>query len=107
MLSPALFALAATAGLNVVKSIYMEVDVDPAQQPMEAEYVIDLCQRADNPMTAAVISGRPASEGFAKYITAYKGSAYIKAIRSEQVAPRVAAEAAGGAGVPPALTGTT
>ena len=71
----------ATKGLNVVKSIYMEVDVDPSQQQAEAEYVIGLCKRADNPMVAAVISGRPASDDFKKYITGFKNSAYIKGLR--------------------------
>src|SRR4051812_4526544 len=41
--------LAATRGLNVVKTVYMEVDVDPTQQQREAEFVIGLCQRDDNP----------------------------------------------------------
>src|SRR3712207_4692881 len=54
----------ATEGLNVVKTVYMEVDVTPEQQADEAEYVISLCRRDDNPMAAAVISGRPASPGF-------------------------------------------
>src|SRR4051794_29418502 len=49
---------------RIAKSVYMEVDLAVEQQPDEARYVIDLCQRADNPMVAAVISGRPASEGF-------------------------------------------
>ena len=73
--------LQATAGLNVVKSVYMEVDVAPEQQTEEAEYVIGLCQRADNPMVAAVISGRPASDAFPKYIGRFKDSAYIKGVR--------------------------
>src|SRR5262245_56223289 len=34
--------LAATRGLGVLGTVYMEVDVDPAQQVQEAEYVIDL-----------------------------------------------------------------
>jgi predicted TIM-barrel fold metal-dependent hydrolase len=71
----------ATKGLNVVKSVYMEVDVDPAQQVQEAEYVIDVCQRRDNPMVAAVISGRPASSEFKAYIMKYKDSPYIKGVR--------------------------
>ena len=49
--------LEATRGLNVVKAIYMEVDVDPAQKNAEADYVIDLCRRDDAPTTAAVIGG--------------------------------------------------
>jgi predicted TIM-barrel fold metal-dependent hydrolase len=73
--------LKATAGLNVVKTIYMEVDVDPAQQQAEAEHVLDLCARIDNPMAAAVISGRPASESFAAYITPFRDSPYIKGVR--------------------------
>ena len=73
--------LAATKGLHVDKSVYMEVDVHPSQQVQEAEYVIDLCQRKDNPMVAAVISGRPASAEFKAYITKFKGSPYIKGVR--------------------------
>jgi len=68
-------------GLNIVKTIYMEVDLDPAQQGQEAEYVIGLCQKRDNPMAAGVISGRPASDGFPKYIRRYKDSKYIKGVR--------------------------
>src|SRR5262249_5756139 len=71
----------ATEGLNVVKTVYMEVDVDPAQQAAEAEYVVDICQKGNTPMVAAVISGRPASDGFKKYITAFKDNRYIKGIR--------------------------
>jgi L-fuconolactonase len=73
--------LEATKGLNLVKSVYMEVDVDPAQQVQEAEYVIDLCRRNDNPMVGAVISGRPASSEFKAYITKYKDSPHIKGVR--------------------------
>jgi predicted TIM-barrel fold metal-dependent hydrolase len=71
----------ATEGLNVVKTIYMEVDLDPSQQQAEADYVIALCQKPDNPMVAAVISGRPASEAFAKYIKPFKNNDYIKGVR--------------------------
>ena len=73
--------LAATDGLNLVKSVYMEVDVDPSQQVQEAEYVIELCRRKDNPMVAAVISGRPASAEFEAYITKFKDSPFIKGVR--------------------------
>src|SRR5262245_41164136 len=73
--------LEATAGLNVVKSIYMEVDVEPSQQPAEADHVIEICRRRDTPMVAAVISGRPASDGFKDYITRYRSSPFIKGVR--------------------------
>ena len=66
---------------RVVKTLYMEVDVAPEQQNAEADYVIDLCRRADNPMVGAVISGRPGSEAFAAYIKRFQDSAYIKGVR--------------------------
>ncbi|MGH7170935.1 MAG: amidohydrolase family protein [Gemmataceae bacterium] len=81
--------LAATADLGevdgrparIVKTVYMEVDVEPSQQTAEAKYVLDLCSRADNPMVAAVIPGRPASDGFAKYLDAFTNSVCIKGVR--------------------------
>ncbi len=73
--------LKAVEGLNVVQTVYMEVDLDPAQQQAEAEYVIELCRRDDNPMAAAVVSGRPASEAFAAYVRPFRDSPYIKGIR--------------------------
>jgi predicted TIM-barrel fold metal-dependent hydrolase len=66
---------------KIVKTVYMEVDVDPAQQVAEAEFVLGLCRKADNPMAAVVISGRPASDEFGKYLDHFKASAYLKGIR--------------------------
>ncbi len=66
---------------RIVKTVYMEVDVDPDQQSAEVQYVLDLCGRADNPMVAVVVSGRPNSDGFAKYLDSFKDSPYIKGIR--------------------------
>ncbi len=72
----------ATEGLNVVRTVYMEVDVDPAQQDAEADYVIGLCKDFEKTkMAGAVISGRPASDGFAKYVGRFKGSKQVKGLR--------------------------
>ncbi len=73
--------LAATRGLNVVKAVYMEVDVDPRQQVEEARYVIELSKSDEHPTVGAVISGRPNSESFAEYIGQFKDSPYIKGVR--------------------------
>jgi predicted TIM-barrel fold metal-dependent hydrolase len=73
--------LSATAGLNVVKAVYMEVDLDPQQQSAEAQYILEICKQGNSPTVAAVISGRPASEGFKKYLEPFKGSHYIKGVR--------------------------
>jgi predicted TIM-barrel fold metal-dependent hydrolase len=71
----------ATEGLNVVKSVYMEVDVDPKQQPEEVEYITELCKSGRTPTVAAVVSGRPHSDGFKAYATPLRDNKYIKGIR--------------------------
>ena len=73
--------LEATAGLRVVKAVYMEIDVDPKQQVAEAEHVIELSRSAEHPTAGAVISGRPNSDGFAAYIKRYKDNPLIKGVR--------------------------
>ena len=73
--------LEATRGLNVVKAVYMEVAVADEDLVAEAEYVIELCRRKDNPTVAAVIGGRPASSGFRDYIMRFKDNPYVKGVR--------------------------
>ena len=73
--------LAATAGLNVVKTVYMEVDVTAAQHPAEAEHLIELCAAHDNPTAGAVIGGDMTSAAFADYIRRFAGSPAIKGVR--------------------------
>jgi predicted TIM-barrel fold metal-dependent hydrolase len=70
-----------TKGLNVVKAVYMEVDVVPEQQQAEADYVVGLCESGKTPTCAAVVSGRPNSDGFEKYARQFKGHKYVKGIR--------------------------
>ena len=76
-----------TRGHDVVKAVYMEVDVEPSQQAAEAEYIIELC-RAKDPLAAAVISGRPATDGFKAYLTRFRDSPYIKGVREVLAEPR-------------------
>jgi L-fuconolactonase len=71
----------ATRGLNVVKAVYMEVDVVPEQQQKEADYIIELCEGGKTPTCAAVVSGRPNSEGFAQYAKQFQGHKFVKGIR--------------------------
>lgn len=71
----------ATAGLNVVKTVYMEVDVAPDQQVAEAEYVLGLCREPGSKMAGAVISGRPESDRFAAYLDRFKGDKHLKGLR--------------------------
>ncbi len=71
----------AIEGLNVVKSVYMEVDLDPAQRQAEADYVVGLCRSGATSMVAAVVCGQPGSAGFAAYAGQFKDSPYVKGLR--------------------------
>jgi L-fuconolactonase len=73
---------AATKGLNVVKTVYMEVNVRKDLQEKEADYVIDLCQHDDNPMVAAVIGGHPFADNFVAYAKKYAKSKYVRGVRT-------------------------
>ena len=71
----------ATEGLKVTRAVYMEVDVAEEDEVKEAEYVSRLCLEGRSPLQAAVISGRPASDGFAAYLDHFKGNQFIKGLR--------------------------
>lgn len=70
-------------GLNITRTIYMEVDVDPVQHLEEAAYVAGLCADPNEPMIAAVVGGRPAEPGFAAYVDDVigRGGGSIKGVR--------------------------
>lgn len=73
--------LQAVDGLNVVKTVYMEVDVSPEQRAAEADYVLDLCARPENPMSGAVISARPGTADFEPYVRRHAANPFIKGVR--------------------------
>jgi hypothetical protein len=70
----------ATGGLNI-KSIYMEVDMDPAQRPAEIKYITDLCQSKKSQTIAAVIGARPDSPHFETIIKRLAQTKEIKGVR--------------------------
>ncbi len=73
--------LQAVKGLNVVKAVYMEVDVAPDQKVAEAEHVLKLCDDPQNLTVAAVIGGRIASDGFKDYVVKFKDEPRVKGMR--------------------------
>lgn len=73
--------LAAIEGTGIKQAIYMEVDVDPAQQQAEADHLIQICKSGKAPTIAAVVSGRPAAADFSRYVSPFKDSPYVKGIR--------------------------
>lgn len=72
----------ASQGLNIVKTVYMEVDVVEADQQKEVDYLIELIKSKSSPTVAAVVGGRPnKGDDFKKYVAQFKGSPYIKGLR--------------------------
>lgn len=74
--------LEAAQGTGIVQTIYMEVNVHPDQQLLEAETVLELCRQKDNPMTAAVIGGSPQESSFAKYIARFADDRRVCGVRT-------------------------
>jgi L-fuconolactonase len=71
----------ATADSAVARTVYMEVDVARAQREAEADFVVGLCRRDDNPMAGAVIGGGPAAEGFMEWVGRFKDVPEVKGFR--------------------------
>lgn len=80
----------AAEGLNIVKTVYMEVDVDPVQQDDEIAYVSELCRDPSSGMAAAVVSGRPASDDFAKYLKRHRDNPHVRGLRQVLHVPSAA-----------------
>lgn len=78
----------ATRGLGPVRALYMEIDVDPEQHAAEAEFVLGLCRRPGSPLAGAVISGRPASDGFAAHLDRFRDAPEVKGVREVLTEPR-------------------
>ncbi len=73
--------LEAIAGLNVTKSVYVEVSVTPEQHEAEARAAIALCLSHQGPFRAAVIGGTPGNPEFRSYITAFRDSHSVRGVR--------------------------
>ena len=68
-------------GLNIVKTVYMEVDVAPADRVREAESVLALCRRPDTLLAGAVIGGNPLDKEFKAYVERFVGDKHFKGVR--------------------------
>jgi predicted TIM-barrel fold metal-dependent hydrolase len=73
--------LAATKGLDVVKSLHLEADVDEPYMPDETRHLLALADQPDNPLEGIVACGRPENEDFKSYLDAIGGHAKLKGIR--------------------------
>ena len=73
--------LEATQGLNVIKSVHLEADVDEPFMLDETRYVLALAGQRDNPLAGIVACARPEREDFRAYLDKIVGHAKLKGIR--------------------------
>jgi predicted TIM-barrel fold metal-dependent hydrolase len=73
--------LAATKGLNVVKSVHLEADVDERFMLDETRHLLALADQPDNPLEGVVACGRPENEDFKAYLVQIAGYHKVKGIR--------------------------
>jgi predicted TIM-barrel fold metal-dependent hydrolase len=73
--------LEATQGLNVVKSVHLEADVDEPFMLDETRYLLALADEPDNPLTGVVACARPEKEDFRTYLDKIAGHPKLKGIR--------------------------
>jgi predicted TIM-barrel fold metal-dependent hydrolase len=73
--------LAAAKGLDVVKSVHLEADVDEPYMLDETRHLLALADQPDNPLEGIVACGRPESEDFKSYLDKIAGHRRLKGIR--------------------------
>src|SRR5271154_5038544 len=73
--------LRATEGLNVVKSVHLEADVDEAFMLGETLHLLKLADQPDNPLAAIVACARPESKDFHTHLKKIAGHPRLKGIR--------------------------
>jgi predicted TIM-barrel fold metal-dependent hydrolase len=73
--------LEATQGLNVIKSVHLEADVDEPFMLDETRYVLALAGQPDTPLAGIVACGRPEREDFRAHLDKIVGHAKLKGIR--------------------------
>lgn len=71
----------ASEGLDIAKTVYMEVDVSPDQLETERDYVFGLCDADDNPMCGATLRARPGEEGFSDWVNSLANDRRAKGFR--------------------------
>lgn len=73
--------LGATGGLNVVKSVHLEADVDEPYMLDETLHLLRLADLPGNPLQAIVASARPENADFPSHLAKISGYRRVKGIR--------------------------
>src|ERR1700720_2652546 len=73
--------LEAAQGMNVVKSVHLEADVDEPFMLNETRHLLALADQPDNPLAGIVACARPEHDGFRAYLDQIAGHPKLKGIR--------------------------
>ncbi len=73
--------LRAADGLNITRTVYVEVGVGASQRYEEADLAITLCRSPDNPLAGVVMSGDICYGHFWRYLEGYPPRRWIKGVR--------------------------
>lgn len=71
----------ATQGIEVIKSVHVEADIDESHMLAETRYILGLAERDDNPITGVVAAARPEHDGFREYLDQIAGHPNLKGVR--------------------------
>lgn len=78
--APADYA-AATAGFNVIRTVYLEVDAQPGDHAAETDYITELATSPGSPIGGAVFGCRPATDSFAEWTEQLTANPVAKGVR--------------------------
>lgn len=73
--------LAATEGIEIIKSVHVEADIDEAFIADETRYILELSERDDNPLSGVVANARPEYDNFRESIQQFTSHPNLKGIR--------------------------
>lgn len=73
--------LEAARGIEIVKTVHVEADIDEAFIPDETRYILELSERDDNPLSGVVANARPEHDNFREYIQEFAIHPNLKGIR--------------------------
>ena len=79
----------ATENLGIEKIVYMEVNIIEQQKYSEVQYIMQICERDDNPFCAAFIGSSPLSWSFREYAGLFKDNKRIKGVRQVLHPPEI------------------
>jgi len=71
----------ATQGIEVIKSVHVEADIDEPHMLAETRYILGLAERDDNPISGVVAAARPEYDDFREYVEQIAGHPNLKGLR--------------------------